>query len=287
MSRAGSDSTRAGRGSSTNDGSAAAHLAWAKDRPREFDLVSAEAQVAAYEGRLTASLELYRRAIDMARARDLRGTASGYAAHLAWTEALYGGADAAAGVTRALALVETNPDGPGAVPRFRAPGALALVGLGGEALPVVEETEQSYPEATFVRTVLAPVTRASIALREGQPERALKALEPAALTELGTVAGLIPPYLRAEAFMAKSAFADAAREYQKVLDNRGVDPFAQVLPLAQLGLARAHARSGNIDAARRAYDDLFVTWQKADAGLLPLAAARAEYARLTKPTARP
>ena len=34
------------------DGSAAAHLAWAKDRPREFDLVSAQAQVAAYEGRL-------------------------------------------------------------------------------------------------------------------------------------------------------------------------------------------------------------------------------------------
>ncbi len=90
------------------DGSAAAHLAWAKDRPREFDLVSAQAQVAAYEGRLSESLELYRKAIDMAKARDLDGTASGYAAQLAWTEALYGGKEAAAGVRRALALVETD-----------------------------------------------------------------------------------------------------------------------------------------------------------------------------------
>ena len=56
---------------------AAGHLAWAKDRPREFDLVSAEAQVAAYEGRLKQAGELYRRAAEMALARGLRGTASG------------------------------------------------------------------------------------------------------------------------------------------------------------------------------------------------------------------
>jgi tetratricopeptide (TPR) repeat protein len=269
------------------DGSAAAHLAWAKDRSRQFDLVSAQAQVAAYEGRLSESLELYRQAVDMAKARDLRGTASGYAAHLAWTEALYGGKEAAAGVHRALALVAPGPDGPGAIPRFRAPAALALVGSDADALQVVTGAENSYPEATFVRTVLSPVTRASIALRQGKPGDALKVLEPAALTELGTVAGLIPPYLRAEAFLASGAFADAIREYQKVLQNRGVDPFAQVLPLAQLGLARAHARTGDLDAARRAYDELFTLWKNAEPNFEPLAAARAEYARLTTPPSVP
>ncbi len=268
------------------DGSAAAHRAWAKDRPREFDVVSAEAQVAAYEGRLGQSRELYRQAIEMAKARDLQGTASGYAVHLAWTEALYGGKDAAAGVHHALALLQTDPDRPGAVPRFRAPGALALVGSDAEALLVVTGAEGSYPEATFVRTVLGPVTRAAIALRRGRPADALKALEPAAMTELGTVAGLIPSYLRAEAFLS-GAFDDAVREYQKVVTNRGVDPFAQVLPLAQLGLARAHARSGKIDAARRAYDELFALWKSAEPDLEPLAAARAEYARLTTPTSLP
>ena len=90
----------------------------------------------------------------------------------------------------------------------------------------------------------------------------------------------MPPYLRAEAFMAKGAFGDAVREYQKVLQHRGVDPFAPMVPLAQLGLARAHARSGNIEAARRAYDELFTIWKAAEPDFAPLAAARAEYARL-------
>ena len=266
------------------DGSAAAHVAWAKDRSREYDLVSAQAQVAAYEGRLTESLELYRRAIDMAKARDLRGTASGHAAQLAWTEALYGGREAAANVRRALSLVETDPEQPGALPRFRAPAALAMAGLGIEALPVITRAEERYPEATFVRTLLAPVTRAAIALREGHADVALKALQSAAQTELGTVAGLVPPYLRGEALLAKGAFADAIREYQKVIDNRGVDPFAQVLPLSHLGIARAHARNGSIEAARRAYDELFTIWKGADADFGLLAAARAEYARLaTRP----
>ena len=146
----------------TGDGSAAAHVEWAKDRPREFDLVSAQAQVAAYEGRLVEASELYRRAIDMALARNLRGTASGYAAHLAWTEALYRNpADAAASVRRALALADTDADGPGTIPRFRSAAALAMSGLSAEALALVQRAEQRYPEATFVRTVLGPVTRAA------------------------------------------------------------------------------------------------------------------------------
>ena len=112
-------------------------------------------------------------------------------------------------------------------------------------------------------------------------EEPLKALEVATLTELGTVAGLIPPYLRAEAYLASGAFSYAVREYQKVLQHRGVDPFAQVLPLSQLGLARAHARSGNLEAARRAYDELFALWKSAELNFAPFAAARAEYARLS------
>ena len=276
------------------DGSAAAHLAWAKDRSREFDLVSAQAQVAAFEGRLRAATELYRRASDMALARGLRGTASGYAAHLAWTEALYRGplhgsttvaGDAAASVRRALDLVEADADGPGTFPRFRAATALALTGRSADALPVVARAEQAYPEGTFVRTVLGPATRASIALRQQRPDEALAALTAAVQTELGTTAGLVPPFLRGEAYRMKGAFADALREYQKVLTHRGVDPFAPMVPLAQLGCARAHAQAGDIAASRKAYEELFIRWKGADADFPPLLTARAEYARLAPPPA--
>ncbi|HEV3485355.1 MAG TPA: tetratricopeptide repeat protein, partial [Vicinamibacterales bacterium] len=180
----------------TGDGSAVTHVAWAKDRPREFDLVSAQAQVAAYEGRLHEAGELYHRAVDMALARNLRGTASGYTAHLAFTEALFGGArDASETVRRILAMAHSDPEGPGTIPRFRAPAALALAGVNTEAQAIVARAEQRYPEATFVRTVLAPVTRAIIAWQQHRPDDAIEALRAAAHTELGTVAGLVPLYV--------------------------------------------------------------------------------------------
>ncbi len=72
-----------------NDGSAAAQIEWSKSVPREFDLISAQAQVASFEGRLRDSATLYGRAADLATARSLSGTASGFWAHLAMTEAFY------------------------------------------------------------------------------------------------------------------------------------------------------------------------------------------------------
>ena len=84
--------------------------------------------------------------------------------------------------------------------------------------------------------------------------------------------------------MQKGAAADAMKEYQKIIDHRGVDPFAPMIPLAHLGIARAHARLGNIAASRRGYEELFAIWKRADADFVPLVAARAEYARLaTRP----
>ena len=69
-----------------------AHLAWAKGKPREFDLVVRPgAGGCIRRPPAVRPHDLYQRAIDMALARGLSGTASGYAAHLAWTEALYRG----------------------------------------------------------------------------------------------------------------------------------------------------------------------------------------------------
>ncbi len=264
---------------------AAAQLAWAKDRPREFDLVSAQAQVAAYEGRLTEAGELYRRAADMALARNLKGTASGYAAHLAWTEALYRPASKAAeNVRRVVALIDIGADPAGTVPRFREAAAYALAGLPREAQALVNRARQRYPESTLVRTVLVPTTQAASALRQERPDAALAALEAATPSELGTVAGLVPTYLRAEALLQKGSTADALREYNRILVHRGIDPFAPVVPLAHLGIARARARAGDAAGSRRAYEELFKLWHAADADFWPLTEARTEYGRLSSST---
>jgi len=263
------------------DGSADAHLAWAKGRAREFDMVSAEAQAAAFEGRLRESVALYQRASDMALARGLNGTASGYAAHLAWTEALYRNRrEAAESVARVIARIDTEADVPGTVPRFRAGVALGLAGLDAQAQALVARAEARYPDSTFVRTVLAPTTRAAMALRHGRPDEAIAALELAKPSELGTVAGLLPSYLRAEAFRQKGALAEATREYERILSHRGVDPMTPVVPLAHLGIARARALEGDVGGARRGYEELFAIWKSAEDDFPPLLDARAEYSRL-------
>jgi tetratricopeptide (TPR) repeat protein len=220
----------------------------------------------------------------------LKGTASGYIAHLAWSEALYRGPrDAAVYVKRTLVSMDPDAEDTGTLPRFRTAAALGLAGVTADAQALVTRAEQRYPEATFVRTVLAPATHAAIALNQGKPDAALEALRLATRTELGTVAGLVPSYLRAEALLAKGRFTEAIGEYEKLLEHRGVDPFAPVIPLAHLGVARARARSGNVDGGRKAYDELFAIWHDTDEDFEPLAAARAEYERLisTAPAPKP
>ena len=110
---------------------------------------------------------------------------------------------------RIIALVNPEVEDTAVLPRFRAAAALGLAGLTADAQAIVSRAEQRYPEATFVRTVLAPTTQAAIALNQGRPDDALAALEAAVPTQLGTVAGLVPEYLRAEAFLRKGRLKEA------------------------------------------------------------------------------
>ena len=218
----------------------------------------------------------------MATARSLSGTASGYWAHLAMTEAFYGDPRRASERVRDIvARTATAAESPGASPRFRVAVALGLVGLGGDARELMSRAKQRYPDSTLTRTVFVPSTEAAIALGRGAPAGAITALAAAVPTEFGTVAGLVPTLLRGDAYLARKDAAAARGEYQKVLDHRGSDPFAPLIPLARLGLARAWQLSGDADRSRHEYDELFQVWKDADPDLPLLQRARAERARLS------
>ena len=265
-----------------NDGSAAAQIEWSKSVPREFDLIAAQAQVASFEGRLRDSATLYGRAADLATARSLSGTASGFWAHLAMTEAFYEDPRRATERVRTIvARTASAAESPGTIPRFRAAVALGLAGLGTDARELVERARQRYPESTLTRTVFIPTCEAAIAVGRGAPSEAIAALEAATPTEFGTVAGLVPTFLRGEAYLAKRDSEAARREFQKVLDHRGADPFAPVVPLARLGLARAWRMSGDLDKSRKEYDELLQIWKDADTDLPLLQRAREERAALS------
>jgi hypothetical protein len=74
--------------------------------------------------------------------------------------------------------------------------------------------------------------------------------------------------------------AEAAAEFQKVVDHRGIAPTAPEHSLAKLGLGRAYVMTGDTSKARAAYQDFFARWKDADPDIPILKEAKAEYAKL-------
>jgi hypothetical protein len=73
---------------------------------------------------------------------------------------------------------------------------------------------------------------------------------------------------------------EAAKEFQKFLDHRGVVVNFPLGGLAHLGLGRAYAMQGDTGKAKKAYQDFFTLWKDADPDIPILIAAKSEYAKL-------
>jgi len=89
-------------------------------------------------------------------------------------------------------------------------------------------------------------------------------------------------YLRGQAYLSQQKGAEAAAQFQKILDRKayGVLLVSPSYPLASLGLARAAQFQGDPAKARKAYEDFFAFWKDADADLPILIEARKEYEKL-------
>ncbi len=257
-----------------NDGEVQQHLAWAHGKPREFDVTGAQAQVAAFRGRIAEARALYERTIAEAGGNQMAQVASGYVGQLALTEALYGYPAQATVLARRVPMDTTYE------PQLRAATALALSGSVGDADRWIARLREIRPEDTLLHAAYMPVAQAAAALARDRPDAALDALRPAAPFERGTVAALWPIYFRAEARRRAGAFAEAVRDYHLLIANRGAEPFSSSLPMARLGLARALSAAGDSAGSRRAYQDLFDLWKDADPELPVLRQARTEAAAL-------
>jgi len=91
---------------------------------------------------------------------------------------------------------------------------------------------------------------------------------------------MIPVYLRAEAYLGAKRGQQAAAEFQKLVDSRGVVGNCWSGALAYLGRGRAQAQSGSTNAARASYQEFFSLWKSADSDVPILKSARAEFAKL-------
>src|SRR5437762_1824959 len=90
---------------------------------------------------------------------------------------------------------------------------------------------------------------------------------------------MIPVYLRAEAYLGAKRGPQAAAEFQKLVDSRGVVGNCWSGALAPLGRGRAQALAGSMNAARTSYQEFLALWKSADSDVPILKSARAEFAK--------
>jgi len=143
-----------------------------------------------------------------------------------------------------------------------------------------------FPEDTIVRFNYMPTLLAQIALSRGEALKAIEVLQTAAPHELGAhgasgfFTNLYPVYVRGDAYLAAHQGSEAAAEFQKILDHRGIALNSPIGALAHLGLARAYAMQGDTAKAKVAYQDFLTLWKDADPDIPILKEAKAEYAKL-------
>jgi predicted Zn-dependent protease len=160
--------------------------------------------------------------------------------------------------------------------------ALARAGQPAQAGKIVTKLDTEYPRDTIVQNYWLPTIRAAIELQNKNPNKAIELLDESTAYELGEglEGHMYPTYLRGEAYLKLGRGHEAAEQFQKILDHRGVVVNFVTGALVQLQLARAAAISGDTASARKHYEDFLTLWKDADADLPVLVAAQAEHKRL-------
>ncbi|MBV9572838.1 MAG: protein kinase, partial [Acidobacteriales bacterium] len=256
-------------------------LAWAEGKPgMEDQIFTFQADTEAYFGRLSKARDLSRRAEE---------------------SATHAGSMEAAAVWQGMAALHEAEVGNKILARERAESSLNLaagrdvevltalafarIGDVARAQKITEQMNKDFPLNTLIQNYWLPSIRAAIELDRNDPEKAIGELQAVSPYDLGAVypfqtSPAYPAYLRGLAFLAAHKGAEAAAEFQKIIDHRGAVANYPLGALAHLGLARAYAASGDKTKSRTAYQDFLALWKDADQDIPILKETKAEFARL-------
>jgi eukaryotic-like serine/threonine-protein kinase len=245
-------------------------------------LLGLEADTAAYFGHLGKGREFSRRAGDSAERAGEKEAAAGYYAVSALREALFGNADKARQqATRGMGHSF------GRDVAYGTALALAYAGGASQEQSLADDFGKRFPEDTIMQVNYLPTLRAKLALSHTNAQQALDYLRAAAPYELGLPAlgnynwpNLYAVYVRGEAYLTAHQGSEAAAEFQKILDHRGIVLNEPIGALAHLQLGRAYSLQGDTAKARVAYQDFLTLWKDADPDIPILKQAKAEYAKL-------
>jgi hypothetical protein len=224
-----------------------------------------------------------RRAVDLAQRAAQWERDALYQTGAALQEAFLGNVPAA--TRSALAALDLSKE---LYVEYGAAVALALSGDSSRSQTLATDLETRFGEDTGVRFSYLPALRALVALNRGEPSKVIEQLQIAVPYELGLprsaihgfFGALYPVYVRGVAYLAAHQGGEAAAEFQKILDHRGIVISDPIGALAHLQLGRAFALSGDKAKAKAAYLDFLTLWKDADPDIPILQQAKAEYAKL-------
>jgi len=249
-----------------DDAAAAREIQWFAGKPAEYLSFGLQAANRNVHGQRREASKLYQRAAETAQRQGLRNAAAEFEEADARADALSGNCQA--------------------VPRLGRPAlALAMCGDAAQAEKLAGETSKLFPNGTLWNAVQLPAIRAAIALQHDQPAKAVELLASASPYERAYPDAA---YLRGLAYLGLRKGAEAAGEFEKILNHKGSNwgsawqhPYwGQFYSLSYLGVARASALAGDTAKAGRAYQDFFTLWKDADPDIPILKQAKAEYAKL-------
>ncbi len=211
-------------------------------------------------GHLTAATQLWHKnAAAALQTKSLGSAAAFLLSQGAMDHALIG--DCATGLSMAHES-NASPQGMGAL--FNAGMASALCGDAAAAQAAIAAFQKTYPQSFNVNAFYIADIKAAMALRANDPTTALEELKPARQYDLIS----LTPYLRGRAHVALRQGQIGIVDYQTVLAHRGV-PFivgSNVYAVAQIGVARAFADTGDLNNSSDAYRKFLELWKSADPG---------------------
>jgi len=157
--------------------------------------------------------------------------------------------------------------------------ALARAGDSSRAGALAEEGAKARPTDLLANNVTIASVRAAIQMNRKNPAGAIGELQRSAPYDFSDSSKGMTAYYRGYAYLQMHSGKEAAAEFQRVVDHPGVASYIYA-PLAQLGLARAYALTGDRDKSLAGYREFLELWKDADPDVPILKEAKAEYAKL-------
>jgi len=232
-------------------------IQWYAGKPEEYFSFGSQAINADALGQRAKASKLYRRAAETALRRGLEGAVAGFDESDALAGALSGNCQTARRLARPAL-------------------ALALCGDASQAEKLAAETSKRFPKGTLWNAVQLPAIRAALELKRDQPAKAVELLASASPYERAYPEAV---YLRGLAYQRLRKGAEAAAEFQKILDHKGAN-WGLYYPLSHVGLASSATQAGDSAKARKAFQDFFALWKEAEPDNPILIEAKKESATL-------